>query len=260
MSRTVAVPSQAGNPMRARWALALCASASLLIVSATPAHLQPLGCPAPPLERAFEPEKPNLGLLKLQLLQYRCSKYDEELRVVLSEAGNWIKDRAGAVSKPAVVLDVDETSLSNWERIYRNDFGYVLYGACDTDQQTACGSRAWELSVRAVAIQPTLELFNLAKTANTAVFFITSRDDDQVTKAATEFNLRREGYIGWDGLFLRPTLPPRPSASEFKTSVRKRIVEEGYTIIANIGDQDSDLTGGYAERPFKLPNPFYFIP
>jgi hypothetical protein len=30
-------------------------------------------------------------------------------------------------------------------------------------------------------------------------------------------------------------------------------------IIANLGDQFSDLAGGYAERTFKLPNPFYSI-
>jgi hypothetical protein len=27
-----------------------------------------------------------------------------------------------------------------------------------------------------------------------------------------------------------------------------------------MGDQLSDLEGGYAERTFKLPNPFYWIP
>jgi hypothetical protein len=32
------------------------------------------------------------------------------------------------------------------------------------------------------------------------------------------------------------------------------------TIIANVGDQESDLAGGHAERMFKIPNPFDFIP
>ena len=40
----------------------------------------------------------------------------------------------------------------------------------------------------------------------------------------------------------------------------RKIAEQGYTIIANVGDQASDLAGGYAERAYKLPNPFYFIP
>ena len=34
----------------------------------------------------------------------------------------------------------------------------------------------------------------------------------------------------------------------------------GFTILVNVGDQDSDLAGGHAVRPFKLPNPMYYIP
>ena len=30
--------------------------------------------------------------------------------------------------------------------------------------------------------------------------------------------------------------------------------------VVNLGDQRSDLEGGYAERTFKLPNPVYFLP
>jgi hypothetical protein len=29
---------------------------------------------------------------------------------------------------------------------------------------------------------------------------------------------------------------------------------------APVGDQESDVRGGYAERVFKLPNPVYFLP
>ena len=42
---------------------------------------------------------------------------------------------------------------------------------------------------------------------------------------------------------------------------RARIEEElGFTILVNVGDQDSDLAGGHARKAFKLPNPMYFIP
>jgi hypothetical protein len=54
----------------------------------------------------------------------------------------------------------------------------------------------------------------------------------------------------------------RDDVSTYKTSMRKEI-EKDYFIIANIGDQYSDLIGDktddHAERCFKLPNPFYFI-
>ena len=41
---------------------------------------------------------------------------------------------------------------------------------------------------------------------------------------------------------------------------RAQIEQQGYTIIANLGDQPSDLAGGYAERTYQLPNPFCRIP
>jgi acid phosphatase len=50
------------------------------------------------------------------------------------------------------------------------------------------------------------------------------------------------------------------SAADFKAPQRARIEGQGYTIIANIGDQPSDLDGGFSERTYLLPNPFYRIP
>ena len=41
---------------------------------------------------------------------------------------------------------------------------------------------------------------------------------------------------------------------------RRKLEETGYRIVVNIGDQQSDLDGGFAECGFKVPNPFYFIP
>jgi len=45
----------------------------------------------------------------------------------------------------------------------------------------------------------------------------------------------------------------------FKSEARAAITKQGYTIIASIGDQYSDLKGGYAEKTFKLPNPYYYL-
>jgi HAD superfamily, subfamily IIIB (Acid phosphatase) len=46
----------------------------------------------------------------------------------------------------------------------------------------------------------------------------------------------------------------------FKSGERARIEANGYSVIANIGDQDSDLAGGHALHTCKLPNPAYYIP
>jgi acid phosphatase len=220
----------------------------------------PTGCPFTAGANTFNPQTPNLGQLKLLLREYRCTKYDIEFVEKLTEARVWIDKRAGEVANPAVVLDIDETSLSNWEQIYRNDFAFIPGGSCDKDSESACGQRAWELSAAAVAVEPTLELFNAAKARSIAVFFVTGRYDDPAERAATEENLRRAGYHDWNGLFLRPPSTRGRPVAEYKSATRAGIEAANFTIIANIGDQESDLANGHAERPFKLPNPFYFIP
>ena len=50
------------------------------------------------------------------------------------------------------------------------------------------------------------------------------------------------------------------SAADFKAPQRAALSAEGYTIVANIGDQPSDLAGGHSQQDFLLPDPFYRIP
>jgi predicted secreted acid phosphatase len=109
-------------------------------------------------------------------------------------------------------------------------------------------------------IAPTKQIFDLAKSKGIAVFFITGRPEAQ--RAPTEDNLKREGYDGWAGLTLKPPVAPGQTLAtvQYKSGARAAIEDQGYTIVANIGDQYSDLAGGHAARAFKLPNPFYFLP
>ena len=50
------------------------------------------------------------------------------------------------------------------------------------------------------------------------------------------------------------------STIHYKSATRAHIESLGYDIVANFGDQFSDLKGGFADRTFKLPNPNYFLP
>ena len=67
-------------------------------------------------------------------------------------------------------------------------------------------------------------------------------------------------YAGYARLVMVPDGRRYASAADFKAPVRAGIEQEGYRIVANVGDQPSDLAGGRAERTFLLPNPFYRIP
>jgi hypothetical protein len=92
----------------------------------------------------------------------------------------------------------------------------------------------------------------------TATGLLAARDS---TPAATVRNLEAAGITTYAGLILQPVdAPPAPSVIPFKTGARQGITEAGYRILINVGDQDSDLAGGFAERTYKVPNPMYIIP
>jgi acid phosphatase len=106
-------------------------------------------------------------------------------------------------------------------------------------------------------IPPTMDVYNTAKDSGAAIFFITGRQESQ--RAATERNLAAVGYRGYTELIMEPAGAHYISAADFKAPQRQKIEQDGYTVIANMGDQPSDLDGGFAERTFLLPNPFYRI-
>ena len=163
---------------------------------------------------------------------------------------------APAVRKPAIVLDIDETSLSNWPAYRVNGWGRVVAGGCDLENGP-CGLRAWQATAKSKAIVPTLNLARRAKEMGVAVFFISGRPPN--LREATERNLREQGYV-WDGVILLPERAQFASAANFKAPERRKLTEQGYTIVLTMGDQQSDLSGGFAEKTFKLPNPVYFLP
>jgi hypothetical protein len=212
----------------------------------------------PVASTAVTSEPPNVGDARDVARGYHDSgAYDRDLAAVARDAGGWIAARSGGVSRPALVLDIDETALSNWEIIIRDDFGRPIGGPCDLATDAPCGWAAWDQLGRDPAIAPTLDLFRQARRRGIDVFFITGRPENQ--RAATERNLRASGYVGYARLFMVPNGAHYASAADFKAPVRAQIEQLGYQIIANVGDQPSDLHGGHAERDFLLPNPFYRV-
>jgi predicted secreted acid phosphatase len=230
-------------------AAAALASLVLLIGSPVVAFSEPIG------DAAGEPA--NVGDVKTAATAYHDSgQYEHDLAEVAAQAIAWIGTQAPTTPRAAVVFDIDETALSNWEVIKANDFGRFFNGPCNLPD--ACAWRAWDLTAQSTAIQPTLDTYNMAKSLGTAVFFISGRDEGQ--RAATEQNMQSAGYTGYTRLILAPVGVQYASAADFKAPQRASIEAEGYTIVANIGDQPSDLAGGHSERTFLLPDPFYRIP
>jgi acid phosphatase len=146
--------------------------------------------------------------------------------------------------RPALVLDIDDTSLSTYRCLKAVDFDR---GKGD------CAARS-DLP----PIRQTRSLYRFARRNHATVFFITGRRAK--SRATTTTNLRAAGYRGKLHVRLRPDRERPGTHDGWKARTRRAITARGYTIVANVGDQRSDLTGGHALRAFKLPNPMYVIP
>jgi acid phosphatase len=205
---------------------------------------------------------PNIGpllqrvnALRSELREYhactcKCGCYASALNAQSDKAIALLRTRT-AQRRPnerlAVVLDIDETALSNWAEMESANFEY------NRDE-----FNAWIESAQAPAIGGTLRLYEEARKTNVAVFFLTGRPESQ--RASTEANLRLRGFGGWESLIMRSQADKGSTALEFKSSERRKIVSAGYRIVLNVGDQWSDLRGQpRAEYSVKYPNPFYLV-
>ncbi|OAJ34922.1 HAD family acid phosphatase [Piscirickettsia salmonis] len=195
----------------------------------------------------------NLDALKQEIIQYHESgEYEYDVRHIIDQAKYYLTKCIAAnkasrhQKKLAIVLDIDETSLSNY-----SDLKKLGFGGTNLQQEQAEG-RADD-----VAIASTLDLYQFAQAHHVAVFFITGRTE--MYRSATMKNLKAAGYTVWQQLDLKPNDYNKPSVIDYKQSRRQAIAAQGYDIVLNIGDQYSDLAGGYADRTYKLPDYMYYI-
>jgi predicted secreted acid phosphatase len=241
------------------------------------------------------------------------SNYADEARSVADRAENWLHARRHVANR-AVVLDVDDTTLTTWNyELYSNwDFNpttnQIFVGLTQVDPVPA------PLTFTGNMFPPTpgmLDLANEAKALGYKIFWITGRGDIQ--HQATVANLQSDTAAGFsdiptvtlsgktvpeidanypaptpidtghggfaDGLFTKPPIGQYPAylnQSQFcaaaiaggtscatipyKSGTRAYIESQGYNIVADIGDQFSDLLGGFADKTFKMPNPNYYLP
>jgi predicted secreted acid phosphatase len=236
----------------------------------------------------------------------QTSSYANEARDVASKGEHWLKSHR-KVANRAIVLDVDDTTLTTWN--------YELYSNWDFNPTTNAqfvGLTGSTFTGNAFPATPgMIDLVNQAKGYGYAIFFLTGRGDaqHQVTianlqndtaaglpdlttvtisgktvpevdanyQAPTPLNAGHGGFN--DGLFTKPPVGSYPSylnqpqfcaaaiaanascaTIPYKSGTRAYIESQGYDIVANFGDQFSDLLGGFSDKTFKMPNPNYYLP
>ena len=174
--------------------------------------------------------------------------------------------------KPAVVFDADDTTLWTYDMedaAMKFNFDPVL-------------QNTWVQEGRFPATPGMPMVVRAAQKAGCTIVGLTGRKNDQ--RQATLDNLASVGYTDkkdeplfqsqfyftkWTSSQTPPAYvdcstdgnPASCSTIDYKASTRKYAEEHfGFHIVANLGDQFSDLIGGHADEPVKLPNPTYYLP
>lgn len=158
---------------------------------------------------------------------------------------------------PTLVLDIDDTTLNSYDYEVAEQFGYT--------------TSTWDTYVDAEAFPAVFGMPQLANWAGAHgynVVFITGRPVSQ--RAVTVANLTKAGYqVPTDPAHLYMEQTPEPSyltcgstctTDQYKAGTRAHLVSLGDRIVADMGDQNSDLDGGNAGLQVKMPNPMYYIP
>ncbi|MFG3116471.1 HAD family acid phosphatase [Streptomyces sp. NPDC048197] len=192
------------------------------------------------------------------------SNYARQVRGIEAKARTYLdkalarQARAGKKTRPAIVLDMDDTTLLTYNYELQVGFAFTPQSQDTylehTDMDPVFGMN---------------RLVNRARDKGAEVFFITGRKEAQRDWSVR--NLKNVGYgvpLDRTHVYLKdkehpPAYLPCGSTCttvEYKSGTRKHIESLGYDIVANFGDQYSDLDGGYAHRTFKMPNPMYYLP
>ena len=166
---------------------------------------------------------------------------------------------------PAIVLDADDTTLWTYD-MEDHDMHFVFDPALQN---------VWVQEQRFPATPQMVDLANGAAASGCTLIGLTGRNNNQ--RAATLANLAKVGYTAFtEATYYTKFVTGTPvpdyltcaavttcTTIEYKSGTRAHVEDPsggGYTILANFGDQFSDLIGGHALVPIKLPNPTYYLP
>ncbi|MFB7503234.1 HAD family acid phosphatase [Streptomyces broussonetiae] len=152
--------------------------------------------------------------------------WQKDCQSVMDQALPYLKARIAAAKpgeRQAIVFDIDNTTLET-------DYGF---------------------SYPQPANKPVLDVAKYAQEHGVSLFFVTARPG--IIYLPTEYNLEHDGY-DVSGLYVRGLFDLFKDVAAYKTAQRVDIENNGYTIIANIGNNATDLSGGHADKTFKLPD------
>jgi len=193
----------------------------------------------------------SLQIISKYLEQVDEEKYFNQLNNHFSEATKILNK----ITKPkennySIIFDIDETALSN---LHFHKKG-LLHRHSTMDEVVKI-----HILSQATPIQPCVDFYNYAMEKGFYIFFLTGRPCKKQVVEATILNLENAGFYNWHNIYFAPEDTEFQLSKFHKIDTRKKIINNGYHIFLNIGDQEGDLIGGLSEFTIKLPNPLYML-
>lgn len=179
---------------------------------------------------------------------YERDAHEIEVASILKKAQDIVSFTSN-LKNVAIVLDIDETSLNHYQAL-------KAYNFPQDDNH-----KVWDESIFATTgtpIQATLDFYKFCLAKELKIFFVSARVADSIN--ATKTALNNAGYTEYEDVFVFPEEITNYNPEQFinfKAERRAYIESLGYKILLSVGDQPSDLIGGYAQYTFQLPNYMY---
>jgi predicted secreted acid phosphatase len=194
--------------------------------------------------------------------------YAHQVQGIASAAAKTLSNHQKLNAQKALLFDIDDTTL--------NTFSYEIYSNFVFNPTTnAAFVNAGKASVFP-AVPGMVGLEKAAEAKGYQIYFLTGRPIAQTD--GTLANLKDAGYdVDPTHVFLKDTTAATEpwlascvdattqkfvcTTIQYKSLTRQHIEQDlGVDIVANFGDQFSDLKGGFADSTYKIPNPMYFLP
>jgi ribonucleotide monophosphatase NagD (HAD superfamily) len=157
----------------------------------------------------------------------------DKIKFLADKAKTYLETRAVNEKPQLVVFDIDGTVID------------------DTDPISGTGYFR--------GYPPMLELYSSLRASGYVIIFLTARQER--FRILTEGNLKHVGYSWYENLVMMPDTDnpsghPIWAVGVWKDEQRKKFKEDGFHLVACIGDQDADVCGDHiGEYQVRLPIP-----
>ncbi|AIT09394.1 acid phosphatase [Candidatus Francisella endociliophora] len=188
-------------------------------------------------------------MTKQEVISFYESDAHENAVAKILEQPKGIIDSQKSLDGYAIVLDIDETSLNH----------YLPFSKAGFPQDE--NHEIWQIlisSTNGESIRATLDFYRYCLEKGLKIFFISARLAEYLD--ATKQALQSAGFHFFEDVFVFPKDIAEYESETFKNfkAERRAYIESlGYEVLISIGDQSSDLVGGYTKYTFQVPNYMY---